>query len=378
MRELLAGAVSLRSGAERELEAAFALRFGFDHAVFFPYARSAVFALCKVMGWSGREALCPAYTCAVVPGAIAASGTTVRFVDSAADHFLPDAASWERELTNRTALAVVSPLFGYPVQDDVFNAARSKAPEAFVLLDEAQSYSSENVARAGSRIDGALFSLGAGKLVSALSGGVLLLRDAQLAAELRSLMRSRSAMSDLFRAMKLGALGLAAILAFREPALSLLHAVKRTNAVEDPNLPADALDPLPAMAARVGLMQFKRIDELLVERRRIGSYYDRRLREEDFQTFAYGQTPTWVRFPLAVRDREAVQRALHKAGVQVGLFLDYECSQLARWSNSHPMPNARRWAKSMINLPNWSGISTDIAERVIQALKCAGDAAGWP
>ena len=83
-------AVWARSPVPAEvLERLAAERFGFSGAVLFPYARSALQALLRAPGWHGREVLCPAYICAEVPYAVTLSGNRVRFVDSAADHFLP-------------------------------------------------------------------------------------------------------------------------------------------------------------------------------------------------------------------------------------------------------------------------------------------------
>src|SRR5262249_4320701 len=142
------------------LERAVAERFSFPHALLFPYARTALSALLLARGWRDREILCPAYICAEVPYAITASGNRVGFVDSAGDHFLPGAVQWRAAASADTAMAIVTPLFGYPVDKAAEASVRAVAPDAFVLYDESQSYGAEDDHGLQMRdADGALISL---------------------------------------------------------------------------------------------------------------------------------------------------------------------------------------------------------------------------
>jgi|SRR5665213_353972 len=363
------------------LEHAFADRLGFPHAILFPYGRTALRALLEGLGHRGQPVLCQAYICAEVPYAVTLSGNRVVFVDSAADHFLPGIDEWRAAAIPSAAMAIITPLFGYPIDRNAERAVRDLAPSAFILYDEAQSYGvTDSGGLQACNADGVLLSLGLGKMATAISGGMLLLRDTALERRIREFRDQNCAPASIARIIKLIAKGVAAWVAHREPALSIVDLLGRhlglfPVAPEDwlpaahPKAPVDA-DIVPSnFQARVGLCQFARIDRFLASRRQIGSYYDRRLREEGFRTFAAPALPNWPRFPLAVADRGATVEALRTEGIQVSLFLPYSCAALPIYrSTVEDCPNAVLWASSMINLPNWHGLKMTGAQRVADSL----------
>jgi dTDP-4-amino-4,6-dideoxygalactose transaminase len=381
LRNMCSAAFDSAEQPAEALERAFAARFGFPHGVLFPYGRSALNALLRTLGWRERTVLCPAYVCAELPYAATLSQNQVRLVDSAHDHFLPGPPEWRAAATPDCAMAVITPLFGYPIDPTCLEAIRASAPNVFVLCDEAQSYGATD--RQGLQMrhaDAALFSLGLGKMVTALSGGVLLLRDHALHRALRAFRDSHYASAGLAQVLKRVARGTASWLAFREPALSLVDLLARTFSLfpvagqdwlpaEVPRLPADA-DLLPAsFQSRIGLRQLALLDGLLAERRRIGEHYEHRLREEGFRTFSHVGFPTWSRYPFAIAERDRTAAALRSRKIQVSLFLPYSCARLPIYcAQAERCPSAAIWARSMINLPNWHGLGIGGAERVVESL----------
>jgi len=381
LADMLQAALSGNADAGEALERNGAQRFGFPHALLFPYARAALHALLVAGGFRAREVLCPAYICAEVPYAITAAGCPVRFVDSAADHFLPGALEWQKAADRNVAMAVVTPLFGYPVDKEAERQLRQAAPGIFVLYDESQSFGVEDAGGLQMRdADGALLSFGLGKMVTALSGGLLLLRDVELHRAVRTLRDSQYAQPTALHGMGLALKGLAAWTAFREPALSLLefaaHRLRLLPArAEDwlpahgPALPADGKVMPSGYQAGIGLRQFARLDDFLAARRGIARHYESCLHARAFRTFDHAGTPTWPRYPWPVAARETVVSALRRHGVQVSLFLPYSCAELPVYRDQqHACPNAALWGRSMINLPNWHGMRVDQAERVVDIL----------
>ncbi|MGO8914945.1 MAG: DegT/DnrJ/EryC1/StrS family aminotransferase [Stellaceae bacterium] len=377
------------------LEQAFADRFGYPYGVLFPYARSALLGLLQALHWREREVLCPAYICAEVPYAVTLSGNRARLVDSAPDHFLPGSAEWRAAVTPSSAMAIITPLFGYPVDRDCEGAIRAAAPDAFILYDAAQSYGAFDSGGLQARnADGMLFSLGLGKMVTALSGGVLLLRDAAIHRAVREFRDAACVPPRLAHTLKQAARTAAVWLAFREPALSLVDLLGRRLGMFPteggdwlppavPQHPSDGAVLPAALQARIGLRQFANLDGFLAARSRIAQYYERRLREEDFRTFGHSHRPNWTRYPLAVAAREATAAGLRSEGVQVSLFLPYSCAQLPVYRDqAERCPNAAIWARSMINLPNWHGLSADQAERIVDILLRLRDrdsqSVAWP
>jgi dTDP-4-amino-4,6-dideoxygalactose transaminase len=366
--------------AADRLEHAFATHFGFPHALYFPSARSALRALLGSLGWRSAEVLSPAYICAEVPYAVTLSGNQVGLVDSAADHFLPGPAQWHTAATSSSKMAIFTPLFGYPLDPDCRKAVRDKAPSAFILFDEAQSYGVEDHQGLQLReADGAIFSLGLGKLATSITGGVILLRDSNLHLAVARYRKAHFAEPSTSRIVRLLIKALTAWIAFREPALSVVDIIERklgAMALEVSDSPAEleradsAREILPsAFQARIGLRQLTKLRNTVADRRRIGRYYDDRLRREGLRTFSYAATPTWPRYPFAVADRDAAIAAFRSDHIQISRFLPYSCAELPPYRAENPTcSNASLWARSMINLPNWQGVSLTQADRVINAL----------
>lgn len=379
--------VSAALGRERDpvarFEAKFAEQFGFPHALYFAYGRSALRALLEALGWQDEEVVLPAYTCAVVPHAVKLSGNRVRFVDSAKDHFNVPAQNLEARLTSATKMTILTPLFGYPVdRKKCQRAIDSVAPESFVLYDAAHGFACED--RSGVQLEsaqGAIFGLGIGKCISTLFGGMLLLRDDALCAEVRAYRDRHHAPAKQRRALSQILYGVATWAAFREPIFSPVAGLESRTPLLDRftryyygqdgiSFPADH-DTLPTdYQARLGLAQLDDFERLAARRWANSQRYEWRLQQQDFEVFAAAGVATYSQFPLEVVDREGVIADLRRRGVQLGRLVDYCCPDLPGYEAeaAESYPNARRFAERMVNLPNWPGLSVGQIDRVIDAL----------
>ncbi len=377
------------------LERTFAAHFGFPYGILFPYARIALYALITAFGWRQRKILCPAYTCAVVPMTITISGNIAEFVDCAPYHFLPGLAQWAEHVTPDSKMMIVTPLYGYPVAKDSEVLARTIAPDIFVLYDEAQSFGASDSDGPQTRdADGALFSLGPGKMLSALSGGILLLRDELVYREVRALRDARCTTSTSQHIAQRLAGGLVRWVALHEPVFSsLLYASRFFSALSfdqisareltETKFPSDALVMPSSYEVRIAFRQLNQLGRLTAARRSVAEYYDQRLREEGFCTFSHTATPTWTRYPLAVSDRAKIMTLFAKKKMQLGWFIRYSCEDVSAGKGSSiSCPNAHLWAECMINLPIWQGVSMDDAERCVELLLRLRDrcqpASAWP
>jgi len=278
-------------------------------------------------------------------------------------------------------MAIPTPMYGYPVDKSAEAMARSRSPGVFILYDEAQSFGSSDLQGAQVRdADGALFSLGLGKALSALSGGVLLLRDPAIHARVRALRDAVCHRTGIVQTARLTANALIAWGILREPLFTLARGIGRLVptlsyervAMHDPQEVAErsGSKSLPsAYQAALGLGQIGQVDAVLAERRRLGESYERHLRERGFHTYSYATTPTWVRYSLPVADRAAVMAALKAEDIQLGMFLRYSCPDLPAFKTSEQdCPNAARWGRSIVNLPLWRGLPERQVGRVVDAL----------
>jgi perosamine synthetase len=377
MTDLSAAVFLRRDASHAQFERRFAERFGFDHAVLFPSARTAIRTLLEALSLREADVLCPAYTCVAVPAAIAASGNRVRFIDSSRDHFLPDENAIRQALAAPAAAAVLTPLYGY-ARGSPAALLRELHPGIFIVGDEAQSFRDVPIERG--MLDAAVYSFGLGKAMTALSGGMLVLRNADLALTVRAYRDAGFTRPPLSRDMRLIARGALSIAAYREPLVRIVHTLEGRGAnlrsagydvsLDAPGAQAYERPPLPSpMQIALGMRQLARLDEMMKRRAELGDYYQTRLTAEGFSLFAWDERPSWVRFPFAAAGRAAVVAGLHRAGIQVGTFLDYACTELPGFAHERDRyPRASDWARMMINLPNWPGMRRNDAGRVVNAL----------
>lgn len=122
------------------------------------------------------EVLIPAYTCYSVPSAIVRAGLNVKLCDIDPETLDFDSKALPKEIlsSGRRLLAVVPVhLFGLPA--DVERVKELVDSNVFVVEDAAQAMGGfETTPRPGALGDAGLFSLGRGKALSSVEGGIIL------------------------------------------------------------------------------------------------------------------------------------------------------------------------------------------------------------
>ncbi len=181
------GLVGLGHG-EKELErfkGEFCSYFGKRHCFLVSSGKAALTLILRALKerYPGRsEVIIPAYTCYSVPSAIVRAGLEIRLCDLAENSFDFNYEQLAPMLESKRVLAVLSThLFGLPA-----NVARLQGmtddPEITVIEDAAQAMGSEYRGRQlGTLGDVGFFSLGRGKALSTVEGGVILTNDNSLA-----------------------------------------------------------------------------------------------------------------------------------------------------------------------------------------------------
>ena len=374
--------LSRSNDAIARLEWKFAEAFGFPWGLLFPYGRSALYTLLRAMGWKDEEVLMPAYICVVVSNAVVLSGNRVEFVDNEPGHFNVPADNLEAALNASTRMVVPTPLFGFPIDRRGYEeAVARKAPGAFVLYDLAQGFGVEDEEGLQTdRADGAFLGLGMGKMLSAIEGGMLLLRDESIYREVKAYREKAFTRSGLVRSLQRFALGMATSWALREPFLTAVDFIENHTHLLDrlggevpvengPFLPDNVMELPSEMQARLGLLQLADYGRIVDHRREIAAHYDRRLREEGFSVFASSFPPTYSQYPILVRDPGRVVSAMRRHGIQIKIPYPYACPNLPGYERHHGrFPNAEDIAGKIVVLPNWYGITRSAVDRVVESL----------
>lgn len=135
-----------------------------------------------------RTVIIPAYTCPLVPLAVARAGLKAVACDVAPGRFDMDEGHLA-QLVDEDTLCVMPTHFGGVLTDVARTAAivKARAPEAVILEDAAQAFGARwNGASTGLAGDIGVFSFAVGKGLTLFEGGAMVCRSPELMAELRA------------------------------------------------------------------------------------------------------------------------------------------------------------------------------------------------
>jgi dTDP-4-amino-4,6-dideoxygalactose transaminase len=173
-----------------QFEAAFARRAGMPpaHAITTSYGRMAFYYILKALNLPpGSEIVLPALTFWVVPELVRVAGYKVVFADVDSATFTMDPAALERAITPDTRAVVPTHLYGLPCDMGAIMAIANRH-NLRVIEDCAHAlgatFDSQPVGTFG---DAGFFSFQTLKPLNCYGGGLALVRDPQVAADVRAL-----------------------------------------------------------------------------------------------------------------------------------------------------------------------------------------------
>ena len=370
---------------EREL----AERFAVQHALCFPYGRSAIYSCLRALNLAG-DVVQPAYNCVVVAHATILAGCRPVFVDALPDSPNQDPLAMLEQVGPQTAAVIPTSIFGMTFDAPALcDAIRRRNPRALIVMDACQCFDArwhgDALAAQG---DAAVVAFGIGKPMTTLFGGALLTNRDDLAAAVRrfrdATFRQRSVPGVLLRwgyflaswaaltAPLVGATD------FLENGHTPLHRyLIRLRAREAIRLPADACVLPSPMEAAIGRAQLHRVDGFLARRRDIAAQYARELADvEGLQLLDWADGSAYAIYAARVRRPERRAHAiaaLHAAGVQADTTLSYvvpglECYRATGY-DATAFPNAVAWSRGVLNLPNHPTMTAAQVARVVRSVR---------
>jgi perosamine synthetase len=365
-------------------EIAFAELMGQRHAVFFPYGRTALCFLLEAMSISGKEVICPAYTCVVVPHAIITAGNEPVFVDSHPQSFNMDWDQVEEATCEKTAAVIATSIFGHAVDLDSLKAYRKRHPEVIILQDCAHSYTASwkelPVQREG---HAAFFGSNVSKIITSIFGGMVTTDDDKLAGQLRENRKARISETSVLRDLMLRLYLFTVWVSFQENIYGMTNAIERLGLLNrfvryydegKIDMPNDYLFGTTPTQARVGQIQCGRYGQIVKNRRIIADFYNENLQNVgDLHLPPSDVGATYSHYVPQTSHREAIMKHALRKGVQMGQLIEYCIPEMPAYkSRSGCRFNytvASRLAKETINLPISVGGSIEKAARVVASLK---------
>jgi perosamine synthetase len=366
-------------------EGAFAAVAGTRFATSLATARVGLFAVLRGLHVGrGDEVLLQAPTHVVVANAIRYTGARPVYVDCLRSNWNIDLADAERKVTPRSRVLVLQHSFGIPADLDA--ACDFAERHGLVLVEDC-------VHALGARWRGrpvgsfgraAIFSTEETKIISTTMGGMVVTDDPAMGAHCKAFQEACTPPPQ-----RLVARYLLKFVAYHVLTQPTVHALTRTlyelagrrQPLPTPTTQSelaggprpDYEQSLSAAQAALGLRQLHRLEANLRHRRRIAGIYDERLRARgwDVPAVPHPAQPSWVRFPVAVPDREEALAALAPHTVVGRWFSSVLEEATSRGTHDYERgscPVAEWAAAHLVNLPTHERVGPADAERIVAAL----------
>jgi UDP-N-acetylglucosamine 2-epimerase (non-hydrolysing) len=347
------------------------------------------------------EVLIPAFTCYSVPSAIVRAGLKVRLCDidpetldydfeklseiSTADRGPRTAAGstagnqFESQATHRKLLAVLSiHLFGLGADVQRLRGLLED-PKVAIVEDAAQAMGNDlNGDKIGTLSDVGFFSLGRGKSLSAVEGGIILTNRNDLAEMIQK---------RLSKVPRYGPTAVAALLVqsvllsiFTRPSLFCLPKslpfLRLGETIFDPDFPICRMSAFQAGLARNWQSKLARFQQVHSENSR---YFLDALESNCPSQWAVlprrraPERESLLRFPLRINDEPARSRVL-KQGRRLGIMPTYPDSidgipELRAFLDGRSFPAARQTSRELLTLPVHPYVSENDKSRIVNLIQ---------
>ena len=354
-----------------------------------PTGRHALWAFLEAADLrAGDEVLVSAYNFYIIVRLLIQRGLVPVFVDIEPDTLCMDPDDLARKLTPRSRMVLVTHLFGHPADLD---RIRRICQERNLLLFEDCAHAVGTrcgADHAGSRSDGALFSFGIYKLVTAFGGGMLATRDAA-AARVRfepphRALRGpaswcdtdiRAAIAALLHPRWYGWLLHPALQMAKRRAPQLYHLVEPSG--DDPAYRFEVGNRAPFKPYMTRLLerQLGRLEEQITRRREIIRSIAARVADcegiRPLDGDRYGRS-NGAYFGLYVFDPEAAAASLEAQGIVADPHEYYDCSALPQFAAHRARcPRAQYAQAHLLRVPNFPSLTEADVDRIAAALRAA-------
>jgi dTDP-4-amino-4,6-dideoxygalactose transaminase len=380
--ELLASINFLKKNAVFNFEDAFKKEMGSSFIQSFAHGRSAIFSILKGLNLEGKEVICPSYTCVVVPNAIVTAGCIPVFVDSKFDDFNMDLDLVEQAITSNTAVIIATSIFGHPVDLDKLAVIKKNYPHIIIIQDCAHSFTVEYRGKSVHQFgDFAIFALNISKIITSIFGGVLITNNQYFYKKIHNYYNSVSIKPNTIKQIKLIAYLFSVFFAFMPSIYRVINILERKGFLNryvkyyDSNLidmPKDFLDGFSPVQARVGLVQLKKLKNIIKHRKGIANIYYENLKEIDqIRLPLHLEGSSFSHYVILTNSAKSLLEFMYDNGVQLGELIDYHIPEMSVYQSYRFISNniALNFPNQVLNLPVHMGIKEKDAKRISHLIK---------
>jgi len=330
LRDIISGIRGLFSG-QRELdrfESELKDYFGVKNCFLFSSGKAALaFTLSTLHEMSSQrdEVVMPAYVCYSVPSAVVHAGLKVVPCDMNPYTLEMDLEKLSQLLRDTTLCVIVPHLFGIPAQmSKVAELCHKK--DIILIEDAAQTLGvTYNGKMLGTQGDIGFFSLGRGKSISTVEGGILVVKDPSLSKQLRD----RRAQLCSYTSVEKGVLLLKALFLslFSRPSLywfpKLLPFLRLGDTIFDPKFPIKKMSEIQAGLARNWK---EKLSDFNARRVKNAQVFLKELSNNLSISFfsKNGSTPVCLRLPLFIEETDEKEHILSESEKKgLGIMFTY-------------------------------------------------------
>ena len=349
--------------------------------------RAALYMLLSTILEPGDEAITQAFTCLVVPNAIAWAGGVPVFADIDRKNYNIDPVGLEKKITSRTRAVIVQHTFGIPAPLDEIQKI-CKQHNLILIEDCAHSLGAEyNGKLLGTSGDGAIFSFNQDKVVSGVSGGVAVAKNKEMGDKLKILetklqhpKNSNILKSLLHPLIWFIALPLYDFLKIGKGIIFVAWKMRilgntLTPAEQEGKMPKEILQTMSNSQARLVLQGLKRLEKENSRRIEIAERYRNEL---PFASIIHPESgkntkPIYLRYPIQVENPQKLVSLARKNGIILGRWYN---TPIFPWSvitkkyySFGACPVAEEVGKKIVNLPTYPRLTDKDIDRVIKVVK---------
>lgn len=283
--------------------------FGVKHCLLINSGRAALATILMALKQGGvrDEVIIPSYTCFSVPAAIVRAGLKISLCDIKLETLDFNYEQLEECITEKTLALIPCHLFGLVCDmNRVMEIAKSR--KVWVIEDAAQAMGAKlNGKYVGTIGDVGFFSLGRGKPMTTMGGGIIVTDNSNLAYGISSQIGSFTKNSKLKTQNFKSIMKNFGYSIFINPRLywisEMLPFLHLGETIYDPDFD---IGPFARMQAQQGLIALKRLKEENVLRQQRGLYYSNKLKEGDGIVLPKpldSSFPIYLRYPIFLKDK---------------------------------------------------------------------------
>ena len=365
--------------------------------------RDALLSALRALGLkSGDEVILQAFTCAVVPNAIHASGAVPVYCDIDPETLNLDLNKIQARITPRTKVIICQHTFGIPVDTERLRAICDKRRLILIedcahVIPDSEGYDQMNLMRApsatekiGRHGDILIFSFGRDKAISGVTGGAVLTRDGEIGKRIAEMEKNADKISKyqilnlidypiryrfakwLWR-LPFGSAIAKAYLRW----VSALGFLPRVLSRSEKEGKAELLPRrIPNACAALALEQLSSIGKLNDQRRKITKIYAEAAGAGEWRIpDSVSDSPALQKFPVYARDAEKLRSDLKGEQIYLddgwcgGVVNPRSVDQEAMGYASGSCPVAEDVVRHIVNLPTHPTMEESQAKYLVMALR---------